>query len=110
MEHVWRPRELKGKGRVFRLAHPIACVIDKQDDLFFSDDDFLGIVAWGNSREDVIHEYSEEFATLWDGIANEEDSRLTHDALHLKQKLLDLVRKVEPHGDSESPGDRRGLE
>jgi hypothetical protein len=107
-EHVWRSRMLKAKGRVFHLSHPVACVIEKQENLFFSEDDFLGIVAHGDSREEVIRGFSDEFATIWDGIAQEEDHNLTHDAQLLKKKLLELVRKVEPHGDPEIAGDQRG--
>jgi hypothetical protein len=107
-EHVWRSRLLKAKGRIFHLSHPVACVIEKQENLFFSDDDFLGIVAHGDSREDVIREFSDEFAAIWDGIAQKEDHRLTQDAQLLKKKLLELVRKVELHGDPEIAGDQRG--
>jgi hypothetical protein len=107
-EHVWRSSKLKTKGRIFHLSHPVACVIEKQEDLFFSEDDFLGIVAHGDSREEVIREFSDEFAAIWDGIALEEDHKLTQDAQMLKKKLLQLVRKVEPHGDPEIAGDQRG--
>jgi hypothetical protein len=107
-EHVWRSSKLKAKGRTFHLSHPVACVIEKQENLFFSEDDFLGIVAHGDSREEVIREFSDEFAAIWDGIAREDDHRLTRDAQLLKKKLLELVRKVEPHGDPEIAGDQRG--
>jgi hypothetical protein len=84
-------------------------VIEKQDDLLFSEDATLGIIAYGDSREEVIREFSEEFAVLWDVIAQEEDNLLTQDALSLKRKLIKLVRKVEAHGDKEGAGDQRGI-
>ena len=94
-DHVWRPSKIMAKGKLFHLAHPIACVIEKQYDLLFSEDANLGIIAYGETREDVIREFSEEFAVLWDVIAQEEDNLLTQDALSLKRKLIKLVRKVE---------------
>ena len=108
-DHVWRPSKIRAKGKLFHLAHPIACVIEKQDDLLFSEDANLGIIAYGDSREEVIREFSEEFAVLWDVIVQEEDSLLTQDALALKGKLMKLVRKVEAHGDTEGTGDQREI-
>ena len=108
-DHDWRPSKIRAKGKLFHLAHPIACVIEKQDDLLFSEDANLGIIAYGDSREEVIREFSEEFAVLWDVIAQEEDNLLTQDALSLKRKLIKLVRKVEAHGDKEGAGDQRGI-
>ena len=108
-DHVWRPQQIRAKDKLFRLAHPIACVIERQDDLFFSENTNLGIIAYGETREDVIREFSEEFAVLWDVIAQEEDNLLTQDALSLKRKLIELVKKVEVYGDTEGAGDQRGV-
>lgn len=105
-DHVWRPQQIKAKGKTFHLAHPIACVIEKQDDLFCSEDTNLGIIAYGETREEVIREFSNEFDVLWDVIAQEEDDLLTQDALLLKRYLLQLVRKVDGHGDMEVKGDK----
>ncbi|MDZ4164387.1 MAG: hypothetical protein U1C55_04600 [Smithellaceae bacterium] len=104
-EHVWRPQKIKAKGNTFHLVHPIACVIEKQDDLLFSEDTNLGIIAYGETREDVMREFSNEFEVLWNVIAQEEDNLLTRDALSLKRKLIELVRKAEVHGDKEGAGD-----
>lgn len=109
LERVWRTHEIKAKGKVFHLIQDIACVIEKQDDQLFSEDEGLGIFAYGESREDVIREFSDEFATLWESIAQEEDDKLTQDAILLKKKLLESVRKVESHGDAENAGDQKGL-
>ncbi|MCX5854986.1 MAG: hypothetical protein NTZ24_10565 [Deltaproteobacteria bacterium] len=102
MEHVWRTPVIKAKGKMFNLVHPIACVIEKQEDHFVIDDEGLGIFVYGGSREDVIQEFSYDFATLWDCIAQEEDSLLTQDAQTIKKKLLELVRKVESYDDAEN--------
>jgi len=99
LDHAWRPQEIKSKGRVFHLAHPIACVIEKQDDLLYTENTSLSIIVYGSTREEVIQEFSDEFAILWDVIASEEDEKLTLDALVLKRKFIALVRKVESHGE-----------
>lgn len=97
-ERAWRPREIKSRGRVFRLIHPIACAIEKQAGLFISEYEPLGILAHGETREDVIRAFSREFAVLWDAIVQEPDSGLTEDAKTIKCKLLELVKEVEPYG------------
>lgn len=101
-----RPQKINVQGKSFHLAHPIACVIEKQDDLLFCEDVHLGIIAYGDTREEVMSEFSNEFATLWDVIVREEDSLLTEDARLLKRRLTELVRKVEPHDDAQSTGDQ----
>ena len=105
-DHTWRPQKINSQGKSFHLTHPIACAIEKQDDLLFCEDVHFGIIAYGDAREEVMREFSNEFNTLWDVIAEEEDSLLTEDARLLKRSLLELVRKVELHGDTQSTGDQ----
>ena len=101
----------EGKNRkievTLHLAQPIACIIEKQDDLLFCEDAHLGIIAYGDTREEVMREFSNEFPALWNIIAEEKDSLLTKDARLLKRKLIELVRKVEMYGDTQGPGDQR---
>ena len=109
-DHVWRPSKIRAKGKLFHLAHPIACTIEKQDDLLFCEDAHLGIIAYGDAREEVMREFSNEVNTLWDVIAEEEDALLTEDARLLKRRLIELVRKVETHGDTHGTGDQKGAD
>jgi hypothetical protein len=88
-------------------AHPIACAIEKQDDLLFCEDAHLGIIAYGDTREEVMRDFFNEFSALWDIIAKEEDALLTEDALLLKRRLIELVRKVETYGNTQGTGDQR---
>ena len=101
----------EGKNRkiegTLHLAHPIVCIIEKQDDLLFYEDAQLGIIAYGNTPGEVMREFSNEFAVLWDIIAEEKDSLLTEDARLLKRRLIEMVRTVETHGDTQGTGDQR---
>lgn len=94
IDHVWRPNKISYSNRTFHLRHPIACVIQKENDLYVTQDDMFNIIAYGISREDAIQSYSSEFSLLWDFIAQDFDSNLTHDAQLLKIKLLDIVKEV----------------
>jgi hypothetical protein len=101
-EQAWRPREVRSEGKVFRLAHPIACAIEKQEGLFISEFEPLDIIAYGESREEAIQGFSHEFMILWEAIARQQDSSLTDDAKSLKRKLHELVTEVTEYGSEEN--------
>lgn len=94
IDHVWRPRKIYHGNRIFHLRHPIACVIEREDDLFVTSDDLFNIITYGTTREEAIQNFSSEFSLLWDYIANDVDSNLTDDAKILKQKLLAIIKEV----------------
>ncbi len=97
-EHAWRPHEIKAKGKLFILAHPIACVIvEEHKELLVSEFEPLGILAYGENRAEVIRAFSHEFAILWDAIAQEPEAQLTEDARLLKKKLNEMVKEVKPY-------------
>jgi hypothetical protein len=54
----------------------------------------LGILAFGLSRRNAVTGFRADFAACWHDIAQEDDANLTTDAIHLKKKLRDLVKKV----------------
>lgn len=91
---MWRTQEIKAKGKVFHLMQDIAYVIEKHGDRMFCGDEGLGIFAYGESCEEVIREFSDEFAALWESIAQEEDDKLTQDAVLLKKNILAKIKEV----------------
>jgi len=103
-QHAWRPRKIKAAGKVFHLVHHIACAIEKQEGLFVSEYEPFGILAYGETREEVMRAFSHEFAILWDAIAQEDDRRLTEDARTLKKKFLELVEEVKVYEPEENEG------
>jgi hypothetical protein len=79
----------------FRLRIPIQIAQDFQDGVWVHENEPLGILAYGHSRADSLEAFRSEFAAIWDGIAEEEDSCLTVDARQLKAKLREIVERVE---------------
>jgi hypothetical protein len=103
-EHAWRPREIRVAGMLFRLAHPIACPFQEKGGLLVSEYEPLGILAYGETREEVIRAFSHEFGVLWEAIVQQPDNQLTEDAKILKDKLHKLVIGVEPYASPKDQG------
>jgi hypothetical protein len=56
----------------------------------------LGILAYGQSREEATEAFCADFACCWEEIVREEDDNLTADARELKGTLLSIVKDAEP--------------
>jgi len=56
----------------------------------------LGILAYGQSREEATEAFCGEFTCCWEEIACEEDDNLTADARELKSRLLRIVKDAKP--------------
>lgn len=83
-------------GWRFTLREPILIQESYEQGTWTQRYEPLGILAYGQSREEAVEAFCGEFASCWQEIACEEDSNLTADALELKSKLRDLVRDAAP--------------
>lgn len=55
----------------------------------------LGILAYGLNQSEALDAFRTDFASAWDQVAKEDDSKLTRDARSLKRRLVSLVGRVE---------------
>jgi len=55
----------------------------------------LGILAYGLNQAEALDAFRTDFASAWDQVAKEDDSKLTRDARSLKRRLVSLVGRVE---------------
>lgn len=90
----FRTAEIVHEGRCFKLRHEIACRVGKQDHLLVLEYEPLAIRTFGLTRGEVLDDFRETFAFLWDDYASASDDTLTDDAIALKRRLLDLVQEV----------------
>ncbi len=79
----------------FILKRAVSCQPDFRNGLWVYECELLGLHAYAETREQALSDFHEEFAAIWDGIAQEKDDALAPDALALKAELLDLVERVE---------------
>lgn len=84
------------KDAVFHLRKPITLDVHQESGFWVHEYEPLGISAYGETEEESLHAFAEEFSSCWHWIAEEGDRKLAADAKRLKQKLLDLVARVEP--------------
>ena len=83
---------LECSGRRFRLTKPLCIQESYEQGVWSRRFDSLAILAYGQSREEAMETFCEEFACCWDQIACEQDDNLTADAQDMKRELLDLVK------------------
>jgi hypothetical protein len=88
--------KVEQNGRVFRLNTPILVNLFVEDALHYCEHPPLSIMSFGPSQSDAVHSFCEDFAMLWDAIAQSEDDSLTPDAKVVKQRLKAVVNSVVP--------------
>lgn len=49
----------------------------------------------GKSQESALRSFAEDFAVLWEEIAQAPDAELTADAIRLKYEILNIVESVD---------------
>lgn len=76
------------------LHDTIDCNVEYVDELYFISYKDLKIEAWGESRKDAEEAFDFTFYSLVINFANEEDAKLTDDAIVLKNKLNTMIRLI----------------
>jgi len=89
-----RWRHVTHGRRRSRLRSPIEIVVDFRDGLWIHEYAPLGVLAYGESRQESLEAFRTDFAACWDSLAQEDDASLTGDARELKRRLVQLVQTV----------------
>lgn len=81
-------------GVRFELGDPLPLELyrDHEQHTWVCESKELGILACGESPEQAVHSFSEDFAMLWEEIAQCPDDSLSEDARELKGILLQTVK------------------
>lgn len=86
-----RISSLDSGGRLFTFKEPLVVDVDFDDENWIYHNPRLNLWGHGDTREDALRDMQENFAYLWDEIAQEQDDLLDDRAIELKQNLLQLV-------------------
>jgi hypothetical protein len=83
-------------GATFELRSPITLALyeDRENSVWMCESKEFDIIAAGDTREQAVRSFSEDFSVLWDEIAQCPDDSLTVEAQDLKRHLLSTVRSV----------------
>lgn len=92
-------QDIQGKSRSFRLATPLEFSLSYDDGVLVAENEPLGLVVTGVSRESLLRELQLDFEALWEEYALEDDANLTPGA----QVLKDMLRKLVNSGGDETP-------
>jgi len=88
--------EVRALGRVFDLKNRVPVTIwCEGGDAWWCESKELRILAFGHSRSAALASFREDFAVLWEAIAQSADETLTSDAIQAKRAFHRIVRSVE---------------
>lgn len=82
---------IRHRGMTFRLREPVAVREEIVDGMWVLESERLHILAYGDTRQDALSSFQEDFADLWRYIAQAQDEQLAEDARQLKATLLALA-------------------
>lgn len=86
--------EIEVGGRLFRLRQPVDVTVSVEDGLWINETKALSIVAVGDTKDEALRSFRDDFSILWDQIASAPDDSLTGDAIGVKRVLSDMVESV----------------
>jgi len=87
---------VKYGNAIFRLNGPVEISLyPERDGLWICESELLSSLVHGDTPQDAVLAFFEDFAVLWDQIAKAPDDTLAPDALNIKRILHSLVRAVE---------------
>jgi hypothetical protein len=86
--------EITYRDRTFRLTHPLRIEVSNLLDGWCYESKPLAILAFGRSRQDALVSFKEDFAVLWDAIAQAPEESLTMDAVAVKYAFRAVVEAV----------------
>jgi hypothetical protein len=88
--------EIRFDGNVYKLRSPLGVLLSVEDEAWKCEDDGHHIASFGNTRETALNSLCEDFAVLWQEIAQASNEEITPDAQRIKNFLISIVQAVEP--------------
>jgi hypothetical protein len=88
--------EIRNNGRIFRLNEPLYLSRYAENGYIYLESKLLSTIGYGQSLASAAEDFQEEFAVLWDAVAQCEDELLTREAQIVKRNLLKAVNAVVP--------------
>ncbi|NUQ35352.1 MAG: hypothetical protein HUU29_10475 [Planctomycetaceae bacterium] len=85
---------LRHDGHIFVFNKPLDIDVTYHNDVWVYANDEFRLVGQGETKDEALADLSEEFAFIWDEYTQERDAQLHPSGKLLKQKLLDLVRRI----------------
>jgi hypothetical protein len=88
-------KEFTLDNKRYILKEPVICNVDYQDDLWIYEVPRYGLHAFSKDREEAFFQLHDEFVFLCDTFLNEEDEKLTGEAIDLRNLLKKDLLTIE---------------
>jgi hypothetical protein len=92
--YPFKPSSIVFENTAYDLHKRIECQVDFEDDMYMIQNQDFDITVWGQSRAEAEFSFAFTFHSLYQNFALEDDNKLSTNAKKLKQKLLEIVKKV----------------
>jgi len=86
--------ELIADSRIFKLRHELNVEIRREEGIWVCEYPPLRLMGYGETIQQAMIQFMEDFASSYDGLAHEPDEALTGDAQDLKAEFQRLVTAV----------------
>ncbi len=79
----------------FYFKYPLRCLFEKEDDFFTIHSEMLDIIAVGESQEEAVKSFSDEFGYMHFRLNSLKNSQLTKHNILIKNIINNLILKIE---------------
>jgi hypothetical protein len=93
-DYHFKPESIKYQNFNFDLNKILECVVEFEDDNYILKNEELDIIVWGATREEVEDAFNFGFYSLYINYYLEDDSKLSDEAILLKNKLQAIIKSV----------------
>jgi len=80
------------ENREFVFNYELVVNVRGDENIWVFESEELGLIGFGNDRQDAYTAFCQDFAACWDNIAIADDDTLAEDALDMKAALKALVK------------------
>ena len=91
----WTVEKIRWQNKIYKLMESLTLDIDYKQNYWILKCNELDIEELDERFENVLNAFYEDFSMLWEEYALENDDNLSIDAVELKNKILNLVERVE---------------
>lgn len=95
-KNYYTKKQIEYKNTVFEFKNDFMYYIykDNSDDIYIAMNDFFDIVGYGDSLGEAEEDLYNTIYELWEIYVDEKDENLDNNAIILKKKLMDNIRKI----------------
>ena len=92
--YPFKPNVIRYQQKIFVLNENLDCSVGFEEDNYIIKNEELDLIVWGSTRKEVEDAFNFSFSSLYTNYCLEDDSKLSDEALLLKNKLTKIIKSV----------------